>query len=62
MRNTRPILWIKAARKSFEKFPPTAQLQVRVALTFAAEGRKTPKQEIDLVRERLKRVRKEYKK
>ena len=37
MRNTRPISWIKAARKDFE-------------------GIKTPQMGVDLVRERLKRL------
>ena len=37
-RTTRPISWIKAARKDFEQFPHNAQLQCRLALTVAAEG------------------------
>ena len=37
-RPTRPISWIKAARKDFEQFPHIAQLQCRLALTVAAEG------------------------
>jgi phage-related protein len=109
LRRTRPISWIKAARKDFEAFPIEAQLTCVTALTLAAEGGKadvakpllglgapvmeialkhrgdafrvvyavqfgeevwvlhafqkkstqgikTPKHEIDLVRERLKRV------
>lgn len=39
-RDTRPISWIKAARKSFEAFPEDAQDQIRQALTIAAEGGK----------------------
>lgn len=39
-RKTRPISWIKAARKAFEQFPPTVQLEGRRALTVAAEGEK----------------------
>ncbi len=39
-RNTRPISWIKAARKSFEAFPKGAQDEILAALTIAAEGRK----------------------
>jgi phage-related protein len=39
-RNSRPISWVKAARKEFQKFPATAQTEVRFALTLAAEGRK----------------------
>jgi phage-related protein len=40
MRQTRPISWIKAARKEFEKFPAEAQLICLTALTVAAEGGK----------------------
>jgi phage-related protein len=39
-RNTRGISWIKAARKTFEKFSADAQLDIQRALTVAAEGRK----------------------
>ncbi len=38
MRQTRPISWIKAARKDFEKFPLKAQELCFDALTAAAEG------------------------
>ena len=41
MRQTRPISWIKAARKDFEKFPVEAQLLCRAALVVAAEGGKS---------------------
>ncbi|MDR3575979.1 MAG: type II toxin-antitoxin system RelE/ParE family toxin [Anaerolineaceae bacterium] len=37
-RNTRPISWIKAARKDFEDFPQGAQVDVGRALTIIAEG------------------------
>ena len=37
-RRTRPISWIRAARKAFEAFPPGAQSECLVALTIAAEG------------------------
>ncbi len=110
MRGTRPISWLKGARKDFEDFPQGAQLEMARALTILAEGRmsdiakpltglgsgvmelalkhrgdafrvvyalqidddiwvvhafqkksktgiKTPKQEIDLIRDRLKRLR-----
>jgi phage-related protein len=110
MRDTRPISWLKGARKDFEEFPDGAQLEMARALTILAEGRmpdiakpltglgsgvmelalkfrgdafrvvyalqigddiwvvhafqkksktgiKTPKQEIDLIRDRLKRLR-----
>jgi phage-related protein len=108
-RNTRPIHWVKAARKDFDAFPPGARDDLLDALTAVAEGAHpsiakplsglsgvmelalrhrgdayrvvyalligpgiwvihafqkksksgiaTPKQEIDLVRERLKRLR-----
>jgi phage-related protein len=39
-RDTRPISWIKAARKEFEKFPLAAQSICLAALTIAAEGGK----------------------
>lgn len=35
---TRPISWIKAARKGFEDFPEPVQLETIRALTVAAEG------------------------
>jgi phage-related protein len=110
MRDTRPISWLKAARKDFEDFPQGAQVEMARALTILAEGLmpdiakpltglgsgvmelalrnrgdafrvvyalqigddiwvihafqkksksgiRTPRQEIDLVRERLKRLR-----
>ena len=37
---TRPISWIRAARKEFEKFPEEAQSICLTALTVAAEGSK----------------------
>ena len=37
MRETRPVSWIKAARKEFEKFPVEAQSICLTALTIAAE-------------------------
>jgi len=40
MRQTRPISWVKAARKEFEKFPQEAQSLCWRALTIAAEGGK----------------------
>lgn len=39
-RDTRPIAWIKAAKKDFGKFPKTVQDRMANALTLAAEGRK----------------------
>ena len=39
-RRTRPISWIKAALKNFERFPAGAQARCISALTFAAEGAK----------------------
>lgn len=40
VRASRPISWIKAARKEFEKFPAEAQTICLTALTVAAEGGK----------------------
>lgn len=71
MRNTRPISWIKAARKAFEKFPAGAQDIIKDALTIAAvwvlhafqkkskTGIKTPQQEVDIIHARLKRLKEE---
>ena len=39
-RTTRPISWIKAARKDFEAFPPAVQMEGLRSLTVAAEGSK----------------------
>ena len=39
-RDTRPIAWIKAARKAFVSFPEGAQDGILRALTVAAEGQK----------------------
>jgi phage-related protein len=39
MRDTRPISWLKGARKDFEDFPQGAQLEMARALTILAEGR-----------------------
>lgn len=41
MRQTRPISWVKAARKEFEKFPIEAQDICFAALADAAEGGKS---------------------
>lgn len=38
IRNTRPISWIKSARKAFDAFPSGAQDDILSALTFAGEG------------------------
>ncbi len=40
IRETRPISWVKAALKDYQNFPKGAQLEVRRALTVAAEGAK----------------------
>jgi len=37
---SRPISWVKAARKAFDKFPKGARDDILDALTTAAEGRK----------------------
>jgi phage-related protein len=39
-RSTRPISWIRSARKDFENFPDEAQAICLAALTIAAEGGK----------------------
>ena len=39
MRDTRPISWLKGARKDFEDFPQGAQIEMARALTILAEGR-----------------------
>jgi phage-related protein len=43
MRNTRPISWLKGARRDFEDFPANVQLEMRRVLTVAAEGGKADK-------------------
>src|SRR5258708_1044839 len=40
IRKTRPISWIRAALKNFEKFPSEAKSICLAALTIAAEGGK----------------------
>ena len=39
-RDTRPIWWIRAARKAFDSFPKGPQNAIMRVLTVAAEGRK----------------------
>jgi len=39
-RNSRPIGWIKAARKMFDTFPETVKDRAAAALTVAVEGGK----------------------
>ena len=43
MRDTRPISWLKAARRDFEEFPDDVQSDMLDALTIAAEGGKPDK-------------------
>lgn len=43
MRNTKPISWIKAARREFEEFPSEVQHEMLDALTLASEGQKADK-------------------
>ena len=38
MMRTRPVQWIRAARKEFEAFPQGAQIELGRALTVVAEG------------------------
>ena len=40
IKTPRPVSWIKAARKEFEDFPATAQIEGLRALAVAAEGGK----------------------
>jgi phage-related protein len=40
MRNSRPVSWIKAARKAFDQFSDDARSRCWFALTIAAEGSK----------------------
>jgi len=39
-RDTRPVGWVRAARKAFEAFPAAVRDRVNTALTIAAEGGK----------------------
>lgn len=41
LRSTRPISWIKAALREFERFPDEVRTVCLTALTIAAEGGKT---------------------
>jgi phage-related protein len=43
MRHTRPISWLKAARRDFEAFPDEVKSDMLDALTVAAEGGKSDK-------------------
>ena len=38
-RETRPVSWIKAARKNFAEFPVAARERIEDVLTLASEGR-----------------------
>ena len=40
MRNSRPISWLKGARREFENFPADVRVRMQRALTVAAEGGK----------------------
>jgi phage-related protein len=42
MRNTRPIVWMKAAPRDFEDFPDRARDRLLDALTVVAEGGMPP--------------------
>ena len=39
-RDSKPVSWIRAARKDFDRFPQKVRDDMAVALTIAAEGRK----------------------
>ena len=41
MKNTRPVSWLKAARRDFAEFPEPVQRDLLTALTIAAEGEKS---------------------
>ena len=43
MRDTKPISWVKAARRDFEEFPEAVQSDMLDVLTIAAEGGKSDK-------------------
>ncbi len=43
LQDTRPISWLKGPRRDFDAFPAAVQLDVRRALTVAAEGGKADK-------------------
>ena len=61
-RPTRPISWFNAALKAFHSFPEGAQSigsDLWVVHAFqkkSTQGIKTPKHEIDLIVERMKRL------
>jgi phage-related protein len=40
MRNSRPVSWLKGARRDFEEFPAEVRHEALAALTVAAEGGK----------------------
>jgi phage-related protein len=40
MADTRPVSWVKAARREFERFPEQVQIEGLRCLTIAAEGAK----------------------
>ena len=42
MRNTRPIVWMRAARRDFEDFPDRPRDRLLDALTVVAEGGTPP--------------------
>ena len=42
MRNTQPIVWMKAARRDFEDFPDRARDRLLDALTVVADGGMPP--------------------
>lgn len=41
MRNTRPVVWLKSARKAFDAFPQAVQLEVLNSLSIASGGEKS---------------------
>ena len=57
MRPTRPVSWLAPARKAFEGFPEgTREIIIDALQKNSTHGIKTPKHEIDLIKDRLKRL------
>lgn len=52
-RTTKPVSWIKAAKKDFLEFPDESQERILNALTIAADGGKA-----DIYRQTDERIRK----
>jgi phage-related protein len=55
-RKTRPVSWIGAALKEFETFPEGARSICMRFKNKSTQGTKTPKRELDVIKQRLKRL------